>query len=149
MIRKPAFYHLNVLLAIFFLLAAASCHSGPKHGSGASATPPTAVQLAVSRIDSLHEKAMNTIGPLRRVEDSVRDKIKAAPAGSDTAVLSRLAGALNGCDTAMFGWMGRYDTGLKGKTDSEKVAYLHDQWGKLGRLDKTMDSTMSQARMQL
>lgn len=150
--RKHALRHLTGPLLASLLMTAVSCHSGSKHASaasGASATEPAAVQQGINRIDSLHEKVMNTIGPLRRVEDSLRARIKTRPAGGDTATLSRLAGALNDCDTAMFGWMGRYDTQLKGRTDSEKVAYLHGQLGMLRRLDRTLDSTIGQARRQL
>lgn len=89
---------------------------------------------------------MNSIGPLRRLQDSVRQKISTV---RDTTALSGVAEALHREDTAMFGWMGRYDTGLKGKSDSEKVWYLHLQFRKLNRLNETMDSTMQEARRLL
>lgn len=134
-------------LLVSLLLAAASCHSHSKTSSPAAGTVTTSpVKQATKQIDSLHEEVMNSIGPLRKLEDSVRQKIRGT---RDTVTLSRVAGALNSYDTAMFTWMGQYDTQLKGKSDSEKISYLHSQFRQLSRLNETMDSTMHHARMLL
>jgi hypothetical protein len=138
-----------IALSAALLMAAASCHHNgtSSNDSDTTATPVTAL---TNKINALHEKTMNKIGPLRALEDSIRGEISIqARKGADTMKLSVLADRLNACDTAMFGWMGQYHTDLSGKADTEKLSYLQVQLQKISRLDKTMDSTMKKAKKQL
>lgn len=139
---------LFTLLAGLSLLAAASCHST---GSNSSIQGDTAVVSPVTSlqqgIDSLHERSMDEIAPLRRLEDSIGKKIQdAAARKADTTHLFQVAGNLINADTTMFGWMGQYDMHLEGKTDSEKVAYLRTQLEKLSQISAVMDSSIQDAR---
>lgn len=130
-----------------------SCHSG-SGGSGSSDSSNSPVTRLSNQIESLHEQAMNKVAPLRSVEDSLRMKItqltaKGDTARADTAELSRLADRLNSCDTTMFGWMGRYDMQLEGKTEAEKEAYLTGQVRELTGIDQSLDSAIRAASVLL
>lgn len=130
-----------------------SCGSG-SGGSGSSDSSNSPVTLLSNQIESLHEQAMNKVAPLRSVEDSLRMKIaqlrgKGDTTGGDTARLSVMADRLNTCDTTMFGWMGRYDMQLEGKTDAEKALYLKGQVQELSGIDQSIDSAILAARQLL
>ena len=129
---------------------AGSCHSG-SGGSGSSDSANSPVTKLTNQIETLHEQAMNKVAPLRSLEDSLRTQIsrlaaKGDTTQGDTARLSALASRLNTCDTTMFGWMGRYDMQLEGKSDAEKAAYLSGQVRELSGIDDSIDSAMAAAR---
>jgi hypothetical protein len=132
----------GTLLCGFFgiltLLASFSCH--PDN------SPANQAQELSARIDSLHETTMNKIAPLRRLQDSMRAKIAVAVAmQADTTVFSGALQQLQQGDTAMFGWMGRYDMDYKGKSDSDKVVYLQSQVNELQQIDQAVDQALQTA----
>jgi len=84
---------------------------------------------------------------MRRMEDSLHAHIiRIAAQKGDTTQLTAAAARLNSCDTTMFGWMGRYDMQLEGKTDSGKAQYLRGQVAELTRIDQSIDSAIAEAK---
>lgn len=139
-VRAGAFF-----LGALLTLSLASCHSG-SGSSAASDSANSPVNVLMGQIETLHEKTMGKIAPIRRMEDSLRARIPAvAAAGGDTAALAGAAQRLHSCDTTMFGWMGRYDMQLTGKTDPQKADYLQAQLTELSGIDRRIDSTLSQS----
>jgi|GEM_PF-3668487 hypothetical protein len=120
------------------LLASFSCH--PDN------SPASQAQALSDRIDSLHEATMNKVAPLRRLQDSMRAEIAVAVATqADTTAFSDALQQLQQGDTAMFGWMGRYDMDYKGKNDSDKVVYLQSQVNQLQQIDHAIDQALQTA----
>ena len=128
------------------LLSAVSCHSGNASSESSDSAKSPVTQLS-GEIESLHEKTMNKIAPMRRMEDSLHAHIiRIAAQKGDTTQLTAAAARLNSCDTTMFGWMGRYDMQLEGKTDSGKAQYLRGQVAELTRIDQSIDSAIAEAK---
>lgn len=129
---------LGGFLGTLLLLASFSCHSDH--------TPAAQAEALSGRIDSLHEATMNKIAPLRRLQDSMRAKIAVAVATqADTTAFSQALEQLQQGDTAMFGWMGRYDMDYTGENDTDKVIYLESQVSELQQIDQHVDQAVKTA----
>lgn len=140
---KSIFFRAGIAaLTIGWITAATSCHQGNNTSSNEAAS-------LEAQLSTIHDETMGKIAPVRRVEDSLREKIKAfAEEKKDTSALSEAAAALNTSDTAMFGWMGRYQD-LATSADSANVDLLKQHLESLKQIDATMDSTIEQGRKLL
>ncbi|GAA4303943.1 hypothetical protein [Compostibacter hankyongensis] len=149
---KRTFYH--GFLAGAMLVSAAACQSsGSRNAANLedTAAKNDAAQNSVSAdIMNIHDKAMSKISQMRQLEQELNEaKVARVKAGKDTLQLAKASQALNYCDTAMFGWMQRYDTEQTGKTDDEKSAYEQEQLQLVKTLNASMDSSITAAKQLL
>lgn len=146
-----AFRFRVITLVIAFISVFTACHQ--KNNRSTSGTSPATSRSAgdsfKARLMAVHEEAMGKIAPLRRVEDSLRKEINSGTAGNrDTVELSGVATALDRCDTAMFGWMGRYHDQMM-SPDSSNPALIKKQLQSLELLNDSMDRVIKKGRFLL
>lgn len=97
---------------------------------------------------AMHEQAMGKIGTLRKLEGRIRQKIDSI-GGKDTMSLSKLAAALNSSDTAMFGWMSRYQDQVNAANDSLGTDKLRLHLQEVKQINARMDSAIQRAQEKL
>lgn len=125
-----------------------SCHQNDHHTSSGSGNIDTLSEVSAlkDQIMTIHDESMDKIAPVRRVEDSIREKIKIfTEERKDTINLSKTATALNHDDTAIFGWMDSYHNQIT-SPDSSNVKLLKQRLQSLEQISTSMDSVVKKGR---
>jgi len=140
-----------IILGIAIISVVTSCRQNSSHASSSrnSEAPASEAGALKEQMMTLHEDAMEKIAPLRRIEDSIHGEInRIAAEKGDTRELSQILDELNHCDTAMFGWMGRYHDQTMSR-DSANTALIKQQLQSLKRLNASMESVIGRGRSLL
>lgn len=147
MLRKlPAFFAATILL-----LAASCQHTGtgqPSSNMDQAVSDTSSAKGMTDQLMAMHEQAMGKIGTLRKLEGRIRQKIDSI-GGKDTMSLSKLAAALNSSDTAMFGWMSRYQDQVNAANDSLGTDKLRLHLQEVKQINARMDSAIQRAQEKL
>ncbi|MGX5818607.1 hypothetical protein ACWKWU_10445 [Chitinophaga lutea] len=142
--------HLTRILPVAAMIALAACQSNPPAQDAAAIADSLRVDSLSAEVMSIHDESMAKMMTIRRLQTRLTEvtdslgKLK-----KDTTAVSAANVRLDSANAAMHAWMEGYDLELKGKTMTEKKAYLESEKEKIKKVGDQMQESIGNAKQLL